>query len=377
MSYNINKETIAVEETESISVQEETGKENKDEQNIPVVGGEVGELKKKSSFKILILIAIIVIVGIVIFFATADGRTYSKAMTLKENGMYQEAMDMFAELDDYKDSVAQREECYVAFTYECGVELMNTGSYLEASNSFAEILNADYKDTKELHNECIYQLGKEGIDKNDYVSASSYFSELMEINYKDSKELYCMCQYEIGTQYLADKDFDNAIKYLKDLDYRDSQELVENLENGEHSLNAFIKRYNKMADIIENEVGVTIDKISLSDVDESTQTITTSIGAEIKLNEFTDDEKNFKYEINSFLWSKRAWVFVDENLLTADMCCVASGLLPDSSYKEIIGKLAQLAEKSEGLYGSIELDGYRYVMALTKAQTDFSMTPLD
>ena len=275
---------------------------------------------------------------LILWFVTADSRAYSKAMEFKQAGRYQEAIDIFERLNGYNDSVLQIEECNNIALYEQGIQLMQAKDYLAAAECFEKMSNDKYEDTKELYNEC---------------------------------------QYEIGIQFLEKGDFDKAIEYLEDLEYKDSQQKVNDLLNGERSLNAFIERYNKMVDVLENEIGVSLDKISLSDVDYDKKTITTSIGAEIRLNEFTDDESMFKYEINSFLWVKRAWAFVDSDLLTADMCCVAGGFFPGSSYEKIIGNLAHVAEKAEGGYGSIELNGYRYVMALTQAETDFSITPLD
>lgn len=341
---------------------------------------EGGKQVKQINMKKILVVTAVVLTALIVFFATADGRKYSKAMDLKQAGEYAEAKQMFVELEDYKDSVKQKEECDIAIKYEKAVSYMNNNKYETAVKYFADIKASGYKDSVELYYECIYKIACGYIERNKYDVAAEQLSKLMKEmdgEYKNSAELYNECQYQIGVQYLEEKDYENAVLCLQKIEYKDSVELVDKIVNGEYSLNSFIERYNKMTEILQEKEGVSIKKISLENVDDETKTITTSIGAVVRLNQFTEDKQNYKYEINSFLWIKKAWVFVDAELLTADMCCLAAGLLPGKTYEEIINNLVQVTENSGGMYGSAEIDGFKYVIAKTQPEVNFSMTPLE
>ncbi|MBE6765140.1 MAG: hypothetical protein E7546_04600 [Ruminococcaceae bacterium] len=94
------------------------------------------------------VIALAVVVFLAVFLLTSDSRNYKKAMELYDNGQYVEASEMFAELDDYEDSVKMAKEC----TYNRGCELISASDFAGASAMFEKI--SGYRDSDEKFDFC-------------------------------------------------------------------------------------------------------------------------------------------------------------------------------------------------------------------------------
>ena len=73
--------------------------------------------------------------------------------------------------------------------YKNAVTLMNEGEYEQAVKIFEGL--SDYKDSKENISECNYQLGCKEVENHNYSAASDIFSSLGD--YKDSSLLYKQC----------------------------------------------------------------------------------------------------------------------------------------------------------------------------------------
>ena len=164
---------------------------------------------------------------------------YKKALSLKEEGLYEEAREILSDLNDYKE--AKSELYNVERTiqkkekdkneYEQAIEHINKKEY----NSAIIILKSlnDYKDSKALieqaetaQKEDAYIKAVEHLNKKEYGIAIAQFSGMSE--YKDSKELIEKAQkelYSLAEAKLKAKDYDNAKDYYSILgDYSDSKE---------------------------------------------------------------------------------------------------------------------------------------------------------
>lgn len=91
--------------------------------------------------------------------------------------------------------------------YDSALELMEAGDYEEAVEIFAEI--EDYEDSSDKISECRYELGKAAYESEDWDLAISYFEGL---DYEDSEEMLETCTREKGMHENADYDFLEAIE---------------------------------------------------------------------------------------------------------------------------------------------------------------------
>ena len=104
---------------------------------------------------------------------------YNKANKLLEQGSYDEAITLFKELGNYKDSTDLINEC----NYQWAVKYKDSGSYDEAITLFEDLGN--YKDSAEKLIELAYT-NAESLVNNKPLKALSYF--MTAWGYKDSAE---------------------------------------------------------------------------------------------------------------------------------------------------------------------------------------------
>lgn len=113
--------------------------------DVPESGSE--EVKKKSSKKVPIIIAVVLAVAVVgcggYYIATMDSRNYKTAQELYKDKKYKDALTLYEKLGDYKDSAQKLKSC----KYELSVD----GQFMKAL-------------TKALHNRWDYN--KEGYIKD-------------------------------------------------------------------------------------------------------------------------------------------------------------------------------------------------------------------
>ena len=168
---------------------------------------ELSRIAAKKRKRIFVIIASIIVacIAFVIVWKTViiPTQKYNAAVELFNAGKYDEAIIAFTELNGYKDSFEQIENC----KYSTAVELYNAGKYDEAKIAFAEI--SGYKDSSEQVEKCKtaikdekYATAVELYSAGKYEAAISEFTALQE--YKDSKEQIEKCKTAIkDKQYSA------------------------------------------------------------------------------------------------------------------------------------------------------------------------------
>ena len=316
----------------------------------------------KKKRKTIGFVSCIIIIAIIVFFATGNLRQYNKAEKFLKNGKYQEARKIFDELEDYKDSNSKVCEC----DYQKGLSLIEKEQYSEALEIFSALLLSQYKDTADQINFCKYEIAKQNFTKQDYIASSKIFKELSNSKYKDSEDLYKQSMYILGKQYAEKKQYDEAVNCLQDLNYEDSEAILASIVNGENSINKFVERYNAMTAILKEKQGVTIPKLDVSNL--TGNQITTGIGATVTFNMSADDV-NCKYNIVSFMWSKSPWILTDSYELTGDMYCCLAGYLPENDYETIGNIMDDIIIQGSKLYASSHYNGYFYTFSQTKKET--------
>jgi hypothetical protein len=190
---------------------------------------------------------------------------YKRALELKNQKNYSEAINQFNSIIDYKDSKNQIDECneiILKDKYDTAVVLKNNKNYVRAKECFTNII--DYKDSKKQIEECNELILKVKYDEGvllkrakNYDKAKILFSGIKEfrdsefqisecdrLKDKESKELiYKSCQIEtiIPTYTCVDNLKKACEKLAKIEDYKNSKELIVKYENLIEQLNKRIK----------------------------------------------------------------------------------------------------------------------------------------
>ncbi len=197
--------------------------------------------KKRKKIAAIVMPIIVACIAFVIVLTTfiIPNQKYQAAVELYNAGKYEEAIAAFTELNGYKDSAAQIENCEIAIKdekYAAATELLHAGKYEEAIAAFtymdgykdsaAQIENCEtaIKDEKYAAAEELYHAGK-------YAEAITAFEALSE--YKDSAAQIEKCETAIKEKkytaaaelYHAGK-YEEAITALIDLNgYKDSESI--------------------------------------------------------------------------------------------------------------------------------------------------------
>ncbi len=182
------------------------------------------ELEKKSERKYFIAIAlsIVVVFGIALlcglyeqyFYPTMQ---YKKGEELIVSGNYEEAVQVFENLDNYKDSNTKISE----IKYLYGNDLMNKGDYEAAITIFDSIIN--YSDANDKLNLCYYNYAKQCYDNKDYEDCITYCDKIK--NFDKKTELYQSSKYNIAVQSFNSGKYSTAYEYFNDINgYKDSND---------------------------------------------------------------------------------------------------------------------------------------------------------
>ena len=139
---------------------------------------------------------------------------YDGAVLLLENGFYEQAIEVFTELGDYKDSAEKKLEAQDKVygpQYAVAFSLYLDKQYDAAYEVF--ITFGDYRDSQKKAEDClaeIYRSAMEQYDAGKYVNGQKLFSWLAERGYKDSAKQADACEKAI-----KDHDY-SAAAALKD-----------------------------------------------------------------------------------------------------------------------------------------------------------------
>lgn len=142
-----------------------------------------------------IKIAIIAVVAIVLLIVgiTVIGpmQKYNSALSLMDEGKYEEAIAAFEKMDGYKDSADKILQC----KYNFALSLMADGKYSEAIELFSTL---DYEDSKAKIQECEAAITEQKYNEAIALMAEGNYLDagaiLKGLGYKDSAEKYEECR---------------------------------------------------------------------------------------------------------------------------------------------------------------------------------------
>lgn len=155
---------------------------------------------------------------IIFFFFGSPYIQYVHAKNLLKNAAYDEAISIYENLGDFKDSVEMIKEAH----YQKAFSYLADRKFDEALALFAEI--KEYRDSSEMITEVNYQKANDLLAKKSYAEAASLFTGLK--NYRNSKELAREAYYQKGKKLLEQNNFEAAAAAFDfSLDYKDSNKL--------------------------------------------------------------------------------------------------------------------------------------------------------
>ena len=137
------------------------------------------------------IIVVLIVVAVIVSDSAKKSNAYEFALSLAKSGQYEDAIEQFAALGDYKDSAEQI--CVIETTileeqrakaYADAIALLEDGKYGEAHAAFEAL--GDYKDSQERLKESLYHQGLEYLEQGNHMAA--YDSFCAAGDYGDAKK---------------------------------------------------------------------------------------------------------------------------------------------------------------------------------------------
>lgn len=254
-----------------------------------------------SAIMIFILVVVIILLGFFVFKPYID---YNNAVGYIENGEYDNAIELFQELDDYKDS----KEKIVEAKYLKAKSLMNNGDYVTSYDLLDELTG--YKDCDELKIECVYQQAIAAVNDEDFRKARTLLDSITDNNkneYKDSKKFYEKCD-QLEKEEKLKIEYDAAQKLLKEENYAEAIDKFSTLMNNNYkdSKEKYFFCEYKYAEMLINKFETAVnqgEKFSDDDLDNIDTTLYDLIayeydGVETLVNKYNEiNDLYYKWDV--------------------------------------------------------------------------------
>ncbi len=203
---------------------------------------------KRKIFPNVVVIFITLLISVVFAFYLKEdvGGKYELATSLMNDEGYEnciQAVDIFTEIGDYKDSLEYLNRAYAYIedyeqkksVYEEAILQYEAEEYLVALNTFAEL--KDFRDSKEQWLKSQYAYAKILYDTENYLEASKYFMEIDGYNDSNAYVAKAMIKsmeemkkvlYDEANDSYANMEYIDALSDFEELgDYENSLELAQ------------------------------------------------------------------------------------------------------------------------------------------------------
>jgi tetratricopeptide (TPR) repeat protein len=189
--------------------------------------------KSKKSKKPLIialgavLLVIMLAVGAVVGFNIYRSSTYDDALAALNTGDYQQALETFESLGDYRDAPALVLRAQQEIDYAAAQALLDAEDYEAAREAFLEL--GDFKDARTLATLCQqnidYRTALDAFEAGNFEEALRGFTDLAAVGFSDSADQRDATAYAIadqkfneGDRYAAYQDFEALGSYKDSAD---------------------------------------------------------------------------------------------------------------------------------------------------------------
>lgn len=169
---------------------------------------------KRLTVAFVLVVLIACVVGWFVVTRVIPNNKYQRAVALRENGQYEEAIAAFAELGDYSDAAMQ----IMGIKYQQAVALRESGQYDEAIAAFAE--SGDYGDAATQIAPTKYMQAEALRENRQYGEAIDVFTELGD--YSDAAAQIAETKYQQAIALRETGKYKSAIAAFTELgDYGD------------------------------------------------------------------------------------------------------------------------------------------------------------
>ena len=177
---------------------------------------------KKSNTIAGIVLGVSILLGIV-FLLVGDvlekASNYKKAVEDKQNEKYEDAIEKFKEISNYKDSEEQILEC----SYLQAEQHLKRKEFDMAYEIYESL--GEYKDSKDRLKESRYQQAIYLMNEEMYDDALTILNEIPD--YGDSQERILECKYSKAQDYISYGNYGDAVALLEDIkSYKDCDTLL-------------------------------------------------------------------------------------------------------------------------------------------------------
>ena len=186
---------------------------------------------QNKTVKIAVIAAVVIVLLILGVSLAMPMIKYNSALSLMEEGRYEDAVAAFELMDGYKDSEAKIEECRLAILdndYNAALALMADGNYSEAISVFRSL---DYKDSEAKIAECELAITEEQYNEalslmaaGNYMDAGKIFKS---IDFSDSAEKYEECRATAPYDFTEIGDIITFGKYEQDYNLDNGKEPID------------------------------------------------------------------------------------------------------------------------------------------------------
>ena len=217
------------------------------------------EIKRKKLLKTVWRVAVPAIFVSIFAFGFYPGvikpsMEYKHAKELLSEEKFDESIDTFEALGDYKDSADMitearclkakslvdkkeydaakeiyedlgKEDAVKEVTYQEAKDLLSEKKYADAINI---LMRFEYKDSDELLQEAEYDRGIELMEQESYVVATGYFRKAKD--YKDASSKVGECKYLRGIEHMKERDYNAALNEFKYIYRYDDGEVLKKAE---------------------------------------------------------------------------------------------------------------------------------------------------
>ena len=178
---------------------------------------------KRLTVAFVLVVLIACVVGWFVVTRVIPNNKYQRAVTLRENGQYDDAIAAFAELGDYGDTKTQIAETW----YQKALLSRENGMYEYAYTIFSSL--GDYSDAAQQLSETKYQQAVSLREAGEYESAIAVFASLND--YRDAEtqiEEMKQEKYQQAVTLRENGQYDDAIAVFKALgNYSDAKTQIE------------------------------------------------------------------------------------------------------------------------------------------------------
>ena len=177
--------------------------------------------RKKAVIVSLAIVALVAAVGLFVWFQwLGPSIQYHQAVSMLDNGEYDEAQRLFSELGDYQNSPVL--ETNARYLKAC--DLIREKDYVQAESIFREL--GDYKDSANRAEDCVYQNALVLLEQGKFEESKALFQELnKEEEYQEKYVEHILKQAKSAGE---SGELDNALKLLKEIpDNKEAKSLLE------------------------------------------------------------------------------------------------------------------------------------------------------